>query len=253
MNLKTTTQQAIELARIDANDNVELLGIQPLKEVSFELKCAVDNNIYCDKNTFRNVFGTDCYFFYALQQVRKNELIAAERGIGTLSIVDGKTLLKREFPIQDHEQNICQGGCVYFNCSDCDHIVATSSVPVKYVECLYEDNVLISSRTPFMPHIIRSSPHSIIARLDGDLDAISFKELLGDKEFQDELMALLKKYNKQIALGCSKLSTKKVQTSAIQFDKVDTSSVKKNTIALDGNELKFYDGESWHKILMEKI
>lgn len=252
MNLKTTSQQATEYCRIEINDNVELLGIEPLKNVSLSLKFAVQNKVLTNKNTFIETFGPDCYFFYLLQQIRQEKVVESERGIGTLTIVDGKTFLKRELPIQS-STNVCDGGCVAFVCSDCDHFVVTSSFPITYSECLHEDNVLISSRSPFVPHTIRSSPHSIIARLDGNLDAISFKDIFGDKEFQDELMALLKKYNKQIAFGCSKLSAKRVQTSAIQFDKVDTSSIKKNTIALDGNELKFYDGENWHKLLMEKI
>ena len=253
MNLKTSPKQAIELASVDIHGRTELLGIEPLKEVSLELKYAVDNKAITSDNTFNSIFGLDYHFFYSLHQFNKDTLIAAERGIGKLEIIDNKVFLIREFPIEDNTKKLCSSGCVYFNCSDCDHVVAQSSVPVTYAECLFEDNVLISSRSPFFPHIIRTSPNSIIGRLDKDLECLSFSELLSDKNFQNELINLLKKYNKQMVLGCSKLSAKKIQTSSIQLDKADSSVINKNSVVLDNNELKFYDGENWHRILMEKI
>jgi hypothetical protein len=258
MNLKTTTSLAIESVSIDSTDKVLLCGIDPLYNISFLYKSALDSKVITKKNTFLNVMGLGCSFFYRIDQVNQNNVLRYERGIGTLEKLDNKVYLKREIPIEtgaDGENpQLCSSGCASFLCSDCDSIIAYSSAPTTYAECFYSDNVLISSKSPFMPHMIRVLENSLVARLGGDLQSLSFHDLCDDKNFQSDIINIIKKHNKQLSLKCSKLDVDKVSTSYVQFNSSDISKVKNNTLILDNdNSLKFFDGSNWHKIVMEPL
>jgi hypothetical protein len=257
MNLKTTEKVAIELASIGQDGTTELLGIEPLCEVSFPFKCAVNNKVFTKDNTFIKVFGLDCYFFYSLEQVRKEEIVRYERGIGKLEKVDKRLYLKREIPIAhalaNESPQPCTNGCSYFDCSDCDHIVARSSFPITYAECLHSINSLITCNRPFLPSSLIIDENSVVARLKGHLQSLSFEELLNCASFKEELFSLIKKYNKQLSLSSPKLNVKKIQTSCLQLDPSDDNAIKKNSIIYNDNCLKFYDGSNWHKITMEPI
>jgi hypothetical protein len=255
MNLKTTTQLVVEAARIIENNVAELLGIQPLHEAYSPFSFAIKNGVITDNNTFTKVFSEDDHFFYSLQQVRKDKVVKSERGIGHIKKNKKQVLLIRDIPIssisEDNKANLCIGGCEYFECVDCDHIVAQVSAPATYAECLYEDNILISSQSPFMPSMVKVAPNTLVGRLDSDTVSITFEQLCSNKQFQNELISLLKKYNKQLVLESPKVNIKKIQTNCVQFDKDSDINAKKNSLVLKDGTLQFFDGNDWYKINME--
>jgi hypothetical protein len=256
LNLKITSKLIVEAALIDNNNNVELLGIQPLCEAYEPFKFAIRNKTLTNDCSFSNNFSESDCFFYSLQQVRKNNVIKYEHGIGRLKKDNKRFFLVREIPISygdDKSQSLCTNGCETFSCSDCDHIIAQASLPKGYAECLYSDNVLISSSAPFLPLAVKVEPNSIVGRLDSNISSIAFEDLCSNKNFSEELISLLKKYNKQIALQSPKVNIKKIQTNCVQFDNSGDVGVKKNSLVLQDNVLKFYDGSNWYKVNMEPI
>lgn len=256
MNLKTTSQLAIEAATIDAENKVELLGIQPLCESYKPYYFAIKNGVITNNNTFSKIFSTDDHFFYIIQQVHNDKIIKYERGIGRWFKQDKKFFLERTLPInyggENIQQGICVNGCETFDCSECKHIVVQTSAPLTYAECLYSDNVLISSITPFLPHLVKVAPESLVGRLDSNLQSVSFAQLCDNKEFKNELISLLKKYNKQLSLECSRLSTKNISVNGIHINDNAEYPAKKNDIVCKGGKLKYYDGDKWYSIVMEE-
>lgn len=258
MNLKTTTEVAIESVSVDLTNNALLNGIDSLYNISFLYKSAIDNKVLTNKNTFVNVMGFGCRFFYRIDQVNKDKVLRYERGIGSLEKIDNRIYLKREIPIEtggDGETpQLCSSGCTTFMCSDCDSVVAYSCAPSTYAECLYADNVLISSKTPFMPHMFRVLENSLVGRLDNELTSLSFKDLLSDKNFQQHLVDSIKNYTKQLSLKCSRFDTNKIKTQSVQFDQCDKTKLKGPSIFFDSDNecLRFFDGSRWYKLLMEE-
>lgn len=254
MNLKTTTHKAIELARIDHEDNIELLGIYGLCDVNQPLSYAVKNKTITDCNCFSHVFGNDCRFFYALEQVKNNKVIKYERGIGYLSDKNGKTVIVREIPIatgsDPSNQTPCVGGCTPFRCTDCDYLIAYSTVPQLYVENLLESNSLITSVAPFTPHSFSVSENSLVGRLDGNIQSLS----LNENKFVEKLWGALSLFTKQIILKTSKLDIKKLATNILQFVPISKPAAKRGCLIYDktDDQLKYYDGEKWRLLLWEE-
>lgn len=251
MNLKSSTATAIELGHIDSSDNVELLGIEPLKQVNQALYFAVENKDITPNNTFKATFGPDCLFFYALEQIKNNTVIKYERGLGYYFEQDNKPFLKRHIPVAtgNNSQNstVCAGSCTKFSCSDCEHLVVYSTVPLSYAECLVHKNSLITSINSFHPHSFVVEENSIVGRLDGDVQSLS----LDDKGLIESLVSSICKFTKQIVLKTSKLDVKKLSSNVIHLNKTSKSNAKAGDIIYDeaDDNIKFYDGNDW-KILM---
>lgn len=252
--LKTSLTTAIELVANSASADIELLGCQPLKQVSFPLKCAVENkDITCD-HSFKNVFGSGVAFFYTLEQVRNEKVIRFERGIGSYYEKDNKSFLKRDLPIAKGSSNqdmvLCHGGCSTFDCSDCDHIVAYSSYPQTYAECLPHKNSIITSIAPFVPASLVVEEDSLLGRLDGDLTSIP----LCSQSFLERIIELISSFTKQIILKTSKLDVKKIATNTIQLNPHNKAAPKKGCIIYDNDDdnIKYYDGSNWRTLTWQK-
>lgn len=254
MNLKTTTNKAIELARIDYEDNIELLGVYGLCDVNQPLSYAIKNKTITDCNCFSHVFGNDCRFFYALEQVKNNKVIKYERGIGYLADKNGKTVIVREIPIatgsDPSNQMPCIGGCTPFRCTDCDYLIAYSTVPQLYVENLLESHSLITSIAPFTPHSFAVSEDSLVGRLSDGLQSLS----LNNAMFVERLWSSLSSFTKQVILKTSKLDVKKLATNVLQFAPSGKSGAKKGCFIYDKTDdnLKYYDGEKWRSLVWKE-
>lgn len=247
MNLKTSTTTAIELGAINSSDDIELLGIEPLKQVNQSLYFAIQNKNITPENTFRSTFGPNVLFFYALEQIKNNAVIKYERGLGYYFERDNRSFLKRHIPIAtgNNSQNttICSGGCTKFSCSDCEHIVVYSAVPLSYAECLVNKNSIITSVNAFHPHSFVVEENSIVARLDGDVKSIP----LDDKGLIDSLISSICKFTKQIILKTSKLDVKKLSTPTLHLNKTSKNNAKDGDIIYDEEDdnIKYYDGTNW--------
>lgn len=254
MNLKTSTTTAIELGHIDSNDNIELLGIEPLKQVNQALYFAVENKDVTLNNTFKATFGPDVLFFYALEQIKNNTVIKYERGLGYYFEQDNKSFLKRHIPIatgnNSQSSTVCAGSCTKFSCSDCEHLVVYSTVPLSYAECLVAKNSLISSVAPFHPHSFVVDENSLVGRLDGDVQSLS----LDDKGFIDSLISSISKFTKQIVLKTSKLDVKKLSSNIFHLNKSSKNNAKAGDIIYDeaDDNIKYYDGTSWRILVYQK-
>lgn len=252
--LKTSTTVAIELISNSSNTDLELLGCQPLKQVSFPLKCAVENNNITCEHSFKQVFGSGVAFFYTLEQIRNEQVIRFERGIGSYYEQDNKSFLKRELPIATGSNNqdivLCHGGCSTFECSDCDHIIAYSSYPQTYAECLSQKNSIITSIAPFVPSPLVIEPDCLIGRLDGDLTSIP----LCSQSFLERIIELICSFTKQIILKTSKLDVKKLSTNMLQLNPHGKSAPKKGCLIYHETDdcLKYFDGSNWRTLMWQQ-
>jgi hypothetical protein len=246
MNLKTSTSKAVERATIDYDNNVELQGVYGLCDVSQPLYYAIKNKTITDCNCFKSVFGFDCHFFYGLEQVKNNKTIQYERGIGHLEEKNGKLYLVRDIPIamgDSPEKQVPCVGCTPFRCTDCEYLIAYSTVPQIYAENFLSDNYLITSIGPFTPHSFQVSENSLVGRLEGPLQSLSFS----DKSFLDKLVSAIGTFTKQIILKTSKLDVKKLAATVLHIYPSSKGVAKRGTLIYDDsdNQFKYYDGNKW--------
>lgn len=254
MNLTTSPTTAIELVSIYSNDELELLGTAGLSLVSQPLEFAIKNNDINESHTFKNTFKVDDVFFYALEQVKDGTVTNYERGLGQLVFHNDKYLLKRKLPIATGTNaslsSVCHNGCAHFNCQNCEYLIAYTTVPLSYAECLVDKNSLITSVAPFHPHSFVIDNNSIVGRLDGDLCSIS----LDDKSFLDRLINALSSFTKQITLKTSKLDSKRISTPILQLNPTSNPAAKKGSVIYDENDnnLKYYDGSKWRTLVCKE-
>jgi hypothetical protein len=253
MNLKTTTQIAIETGCWDQDHNLFLCGVDGLQHINDTLHFAIKNNDINNTNhTFKNVFGFDCKFFYTIEQMNNGEVVRYERGLGNLYEHNDKVYLKRNPMIggkNSRDLYYDKTVCTQFQCDDCSHIVVTSSYPPTYIECLTDKNSIITSIESFIPHSFIVEENSIVGRLDGDVESISFK----NKAFIDLISDALCKYTKQLVLKTSKLDVKKISTPVLQINPSTSPPAKDGCIYYDEVEksLKFYDGSKWRTLVFK--
>lgn len=247
MNLKTSISTAIELGKHCSDNTIELLGIEPLKQVNKPLYYAVCNGDINCNNTFKSTFGPDVLFFYSIEQTKDNIVTKFERGIGYYFEKDNIQYIKRHIPIamgnNSQDSTICTGSCAHFDCSDCEHLVVYSTVPTSYAECLIHANSIITSVSPFRPHSFVLENNSVVGRLDGNVQSLS----LENKGFIESLISSISKFTKQIVLKASKLDIKKLACYTLHLNKTSKSSSKAGDIIYDeaDDNLKYYDGTNW--------
>lgn len=254
MNLKSSLLTAIESCTINSDDNIELLGVEPLKQVNKPLYFAVKNKDITNEHTFKNIFGPDVLFFYAIEQIKNDSVTRYERGIGYYFEQDNVPLLKRYIPIvtgnNSHDSIYCSGNCNKFDCSDCEHLVIYSTVPLSYAECLFDKNSIITSIDKFHPHSFIVNENSLVGRLNGDVQSLS----MDDKGFIENIISSICKYTKQIILKTSKLDIKKLACSTINLNKTSKDNAKCGDIIYDSEDdnIKLYDGTSWRIFVCKK-
>ncbi|NDB59323.1 hypothetical protein EB001_12870 [bacterium] len=255
MNLKIPQIIAIELASAPHHnsDSLELLGIEPLKQVNNSLKIAVNAGDITSNNLFSNIFNSNDTFFYGLEEIKNGVTIKYERGLGSLVFENNRTFLKRNIPISvgtcPSDLKPCSNGsCASFHCSDCESIVVFSSYPANYNECLFAANTLITSSSPFLPSPFVVENNSLVGRLDKDLTSLSFN----DSSFIEKLVKSISSYTKQILLKTSKLDIKKLATPHLLLNPSTKNNhlPKKGTIIYDESDdlIKYYDGTVWRSL-----
>ena len=252
MNLKTTTQLAIEIGCIDQDNNLYLCGTEGLSQVSDPLALAIKNNDLNHNHTFKNVFGFDCKFFYVIEQMKDGDTIRYERGLGNLYQHNDKIYLKRSPMVagKNHKEiSFDRTICTRFQCEDCSHLVVHSTYPQSYIECLADKNSIITSIESFIPHSFVVEENSVVGRLDGNVESISFK----NKTFIDLISDALCKYTKQLVLKTSKLDVKKISTPSLQLNPSPSPPAKKGCLYYDENDdsLKYYDGSKWRTLIFK--
>ncbi len=246
--LKTlTTKTAIELCSHHSDTELELCGCCALEQVNQPLYYAVKNKAITEDNSFLKVFGFDVCFFYALEQIKDGKIVKNERGIGSLRKEGDKILLKRDVPVAtgngDAPHIPCEGKCTYFNCTDCEHLIAYSTLPVNYGELLLHANTLITSVAPFVPSALVVENNSLVGRLDDDLTSLSI----------EDVVHLIASYTKQLVLKTSRLESKRIVTKTLELQNNSSQEVRKGSLIYneEENALKFYDGKNWKRILYE--
>jgi hypothetical protein len=231
MNLKTSNQLAIE-------------NFEPIVN-SYDLKLLGSPNLYSNENnSFASVFGNDVKFFYKAVVVKNNAIVKYEVGLGYLE----NNILKRFNPLY---HGLLEGplpssnGPQYFFADKDESLVVTSHVPTNFNELLCDPNCVITSVAPHISHPVHIPNHSLLGRLDDNVQSIPFSELFSNPELIAAILQVITTYSKQLSLRTSKLDAKRLCTDSLQLNSNDKILDKKGTLGFDGKDLKFYDGEAW--------
>lgn len=250
--ITTSPTTAIEaLSKNPDSEDLELVGHEPLVNVSKSLASAVKAGVLNSDNSFAKVFGYDTSFFYIIECVTKEKVTSYERGIATIYEKDNRTFLKRQIPIvngTNSSQCISSSSCglTPFSCCDSDCTVLYSCSPHTFIESLCLDNCVLATHTAFVPQPLQVQENSFLGRLDDKLQSIP----LDNGNFIEKIVKYIGNFTKQIKLKTSKLSLNRLEPQVI--DMVPTSNVKakKGSLYYDESDdkLKIYDGEKWKTI-----
>lgn len=253
LNLKIPTTPAIEL--VDSSNqeeyNLNLLGVQALAEKNTAIEANLNNNqLCCEKNSFKNVFNETDTFFYAV------ELFSAFTGLKLREVGIGKyrdNTIYRITPMytvnSEGQVGQCANGLNLFYTNDpAEYVYVSTYMPKSYHELLIQENSLIvSSDKQLIPKVIYIEENSTIGRIGADIESISFSSI------SSLVFDYIKSYAKQLVLKCSRLDVKKVKTSNIIIDATPSGDEKGGSIFFDSKskELKFFNGSKWKKLLTE--
>ncbi len=133
--------------------------------------------------TFVEAFGLDCKFYYNLSCTKKSKIYASEIGLGHLEVEGDSTYLFRDTPLvgMNDQQELTELVKWYNfdeNPNDPDNIfLAYAHVPKTIGELLADSNSIITCHENFIPAAIHIDDNSILARVNGKLKSITFKEL----------------------------------------------------------------------------
>jgi len=248
MNLKTSLHQAIELATCCSELDIELNGVEGLSNVNIALNYALKNKTISSDNTFKNIFGPDVLFFYAVEQFKKDTVVQYERGLGYLFESNDKIFIRRHITIALGEnitnaKYVSIGRPAVFQCSLGEHLIATSSGPLSSIEYLIAPNSILTSVGPFTPHSFVVDNDCLVGRLDGEIGSLK----INDKGFIETLIGAISKYTKQISLSVSKLQVARLSTALLQLIPTKDPIAKRGHLVYDeeNNYLKYYNGSSW--------
>jgi len=169
MNLKTTTRLPAEGFEQDTKDTarVKLLGRRG------------------ENSTFLEAFGLDSMFYYNLSSNYSNNTIhEAEIGLAHLEVEDDIVYIVRDRPLffrnMSGEVTDLIRPCIFTNTTVQNQslqFLACAHVPSSVGELLAKDNCVIVSHEDFLPAAVQIEDNSILARVNGKLQSITFKEL----------------------------------------------------------------------------
>lgn len=234
MNLKTSPQLAIENFDSIANSyDLKLLGCP--------------DNYQNSVNSFLSVFGENVKFFYKAIKLNKGSITKYEVGLAILE----NGYLKRIRPLYHGigtDVSVSFNGPHYFVAQENETLVITSHFPSNHNELLCDDNSIITSIAPHVPHPVHIPNNSFLGRLDDNVQSIPFSELFSHPELIASILEVITTYSKQLSLRTSKLDAKRLCTDSLQLN-INTNPIdKKGSLSFDGKDLKFFDGDVW-KIL----
>lgn len=252
MKLRTSKTPAIEKAKgVPFSPDMELLGTEALSELP-EFKIAISNgDVSSAKNSFLSVYGTDCKFFYSIE-VKSDSIGFIERGLGYVEQHDGKFFLKRNRPFYYIEN----GNAVSLTkprpiaADDSVVVIAASYAPTTYLELLTDANALITSTSPHLPTSVVVDNHSLLGRLDGDIESLKISDIVNEGHISELALNAIKQHTKNLILKSSKVDVKRLTTNDLQLHPQKSAPERKGVLYYDQEEdaLKYYDGTKWRVI-----
>lgn len=253
MKLRTSKTPAIEKAKgVPFSPDMELLGTEALSELP-EFKIAISNgDVSSAKNSFLSVYGTDCKFFYSIE-VKSDSIGFIERGLGYVEQHDGKFFLKRNRPFYYIEN----GNAVSLTkprpiaADDSVVVIAASYAPTTYLELLTDANALITSTSPHLPTSVVVDNHSLLGRLDGDIESLKISDIVNEGHISELALNAIKQHTKNLILKSSKVDVKRLTTNDLQLHPQKSAPERKGVLYYDQEEdaLKYYDGTKWRVIV----
>lgn len=255
-HLKISHLVAIEAVRNSSeNNDLELVGIEPLKLIAQSIKQSVESGGITPENTFSNIFGYNTNFFYILESINENpeSVCLYERGIASIYQQDNKVFLKRIrlFLSGDHAGNATPSVDGIPKIIPCGtNTLVYSSIPPTYLEAISPEHCVLCSSISSLPHPVHIDQDSLLGRFEDTIQSIS----LNDNRLIDKFLSIISSFSKQLKLKTSKLSLKRVEPEVI--DMVPTSNVKAKQGSLyydeSDNTLKLYTGEKWRTLAFVK-
>lgn len=253
-HLKISHLVAIEAVRNNSeNNDLELVGIEPIKSISPSLKSAVEAGGIAENNKFLNIFEVDTNFFYILESIVNDTVYYYERGIASIYHHNDKTFLKR-IRIFVSGNNSAEATASHdgiprnINCGL--NTLVYSSIPPTYLEAISPEHCVLCSSISNLPNPVHIDNNSLLGRWDDTIQSISFN----DDRLIDKFLYIVSSFAKQLKLKTSKLSLKRVEPEVI--DMIPTSNVKakKGSLYYDESDdtLKLYNGEKWRTIAFVK-
>ena len=256
MKLRTSKTPAIEKAKgVPFSSDMELLGTEALSEFP-EFKIPIGNgDLSSQKNSFLSVYGTDCKFFYAVE-VKSDSIGFVERGLGYVEQHDGKFFLKRNRPFYYIEN----GNAVPSTkprpiaADDELQVIAASYAPTTYMELLTDANALITSTSPHLPTSVVVDNHSLLGRLDGDIESLKISDIFNEGRISELALNAITEHTKNLILKSSKVNVKRLTTNDLQFYPQKSAPERKGFLYYDESDncLKFYDGNGWRIIMWQE-
>lgn len=255
--ITTSPTTAIEaLSKSPDSEDLELVGHEPLVNISKSLASAVKAGLVNSDHSFAKVFGYDTSFYYIIECINKEKVTSYERGIATIYQKDNRTFLKRQIPIVNgrNKNEIISSttcGAIDFSCCSNDCTIIYSTLPHTFIESLPTENCVIgSTQRAFIPQPIEVQQNSFLGRLDDHLQSIP----LDNENFIEKIIKYIGSFTKQIKLKASKLSLKRVEPEVIDMIPTSNIKAKKGSFYYDESDdkLKVYDGEKWKTIAFVK-
>lgn len=238
------------------NEDLELVGIEPLKNYSNKLKLDIKAGAITEKNNFKDTFGYNNNFYYVLECVCNDKVDGYERGVGYIYEKEGRTFLKRVAPLYEGENSVQVYPCSSINgrtfCSN-DNVLLYSTVPMSYFESLVVEHSVITSSDPCLPNPVHLPNHSILARFDNNIEGVTFS----DNRLIDKIVDIFSKFSKQVKLATSKLSVKRAEADTIDLVPLNSESVKAKigSFCYDKttNTVKVYTKDGWRTLQFEEL
>lgn len=236
------------------SQDLELIGIEPLKNYSHKLKLDIEAGAITNQVNFKDTFGYNNNFFYVLECVCDDIVDGYERGIGYIYEKEGKTLLKRVAPLYEGKNSAeiypCSSVSGRTFCSN-ENVLLYSSMPTSYLEALAVEHCVITSSEPCLPQPIHLPQNSFLARFENNIEGVTFS----DKRFVDKFVDILCSFSKQIKLAASKLSVKRAEIDILDLVPLNTDNVKAKIGSLcydkANNNVRIYTKDGWKTLKFE--
>ena len=249
--------------------DIELQGTEALMEHNDFIRRAIENNVFTKESLFSKVFTTDHQFFYLLEKYEKtpgpveDRLLLYERGVGSIEISDGVTVLKRDIVVawgtSPNEMYPADSQPIPFTNEEensLTYIIVSSAFPATYSEALAAPHTLISSQhEPFLPHPVELQENSFLGRKDDVIQAIDMSEFPTIEGMPNAIVESISKSQRQIQLKARRLDlTRKnsvvgapVVRVTPEFSDKDKPPAQKGCIIYNTDKecLQFYNGEKW--------
>ena len=251
MNLKISRTAAIELARHNKDNTLDLLGLEALAQLDENIAVGIKGGSLSPLNNFLNLFGLDSKFFYILERINNKTVVQYEHGIAHLDDIGGKIVLKRSLPISygtnSNTQYPCYNGPSEFITSEGEYVIAYSTMPFSYLEALAQENCVLTSSADFTPQPVQLNKNSVLARLDDKIISLS----LHDENFRNIIVEAFQSYTNQLKLKTSKLDVNKLSLKQLNISPSSQSSSKKGAFIYNEQKdcLQYYDGTKWKTLV----